>query len=119
VAEETSNQNSSDASASRDDQRRPSASQHQQIDMSAFEALLVERDVLGPCGCGPNSSRARTLQPSFPQQRQPDVEWAIVWADGRLTTVATEASARFVAARHPAAEVACRIVGRWGSPDLP
>jgi hypothetical protein len=113
VAEETSNQNSSDAPPSSAERRDHSpASTSRPLDMSVFETLLADLpDVPGPAdvaGC----------HSLVPQQRQPSVEWAIVWADGSLTSVETEAAARFVAARNPATRVACRLVGSWDSPDL-
>ncbi|HEX2807601.1 MAG TPA: hypothetical protein VHN80_15665 [Kineosporiaceae bacterium] len=113
MAEETPNQNNSDAfSASAQRRHSIPTSTSRVIDMSLFEAMLADvpegpgpQDVAGCCSV-------------VPQPRQPSVEWAIVWADGRLTTVETEAAARFVADRNPATTVACRIVGSWGPPDL-
>jgi hypothetical protein len=49
-------------------------------------------------------------------QLRPGVEWGIVWADGRITVVASETVARMVTDRDSTCRVACRLVGAWGSP---
>ena len=84
------------------------------IDMSAFEEMFA-----GPCaparvpGVAGRSGRA---EPRTPVGRPlPGVEWAVQWADGRLTPVHSEDAARFVADRYPGCRVACRIVGPWRS----
>ena len=113
MAEETSNQNRSDAtSASVDGVAGVPRSPSRPIDMSALEALLAVPD--HPDSVDRSGSEAAICGAAVLQPRLPCVEWAIVWADGRLTMVETEAAARFVAALHPATHVACRIVSRWG-----
>jgi hypothetical protein len=128
VAEETSNQRSADASSMSAD-RHPGIPaptyRSRAIDMSAFETLMAEPpdlplpiDVADIADVG-DVTDAAACRPGLPQQRPPSVEWAIIWGDGRLTAMETEAAARFVAARSPATRVACRIVGQWGPSDLP
>jgi hypothetical protein len=108
MADEAANQNELDAAASPTDGNHRAAAEPSRIesrsespiDMSAFEAQF------GDC---PADS-----QVELPSQRQPGVEWAIAWADGRITRVHSEAAARFVAERHPGCEAVCRNVGPWG-----
>jgi len=52
--------------------------------------------------------------PVPPRPRQSGVEWGVAWDDGRVTNVDSEAAARFVADRHGACQVTCRLVGPWG-----
>src|SRR5664279_6601975 len=75
------------------------------IDMTEFEAMLST-------GAGTGLGVRAGAVADLPQQVT--VEWAIAWADGRLTHVHGEAEARLVAARCPTCTVACRIVGDWG-----
>jgi hypothetical protein len=115
VAEETSNQISSDAVSPAEHPNSVPASTSRPLearltDMSVFEELLADVPDLADCA---------DCVPAVPHQRQPSVEWAIVWPDGRLTAVETEAAARFVTNRNPALRVACRLVGSWGPPDQP
>jgi hypothetical protein len=117
VAEEMWNPNNLGASAtSADHHPGVPAPTVRPIDMSVFEASIAELPDLPDL---PGAAELTDRRSVVPQPRQPSVEWASVWADGRLTTVETEAAARFVAACSPATRVAGRIVGRWGSPDLP
>jgi hypothetical protein len=75
------------------------------IDMTEFEAMLST-------GTGAALGVRVGAVADLPEQAT--VEWAITWADGRLTHVNGEAEARLVAARCPTCAVACRIVGDWG-----
>jgi hypothetical protein len=95
VADENPNQNESDAATTPGDDVPRSATEPRGIDMSDFEAQFT---------AGP---------PGVPSQRQPGLEWAVEWSDGRLTRVHSEAAARFVVERHPGCLVVCRIVGPW------
>ena len=75
------------------------------IDMTEFEAMLST-------GAGTGLGVRASAVADLPQQTT--VEWAIAWADGRVTHVNGEAEARLVAARCPTCAVACRIVSDWG-----
>jgi hypothetical protein len=85
-----------------------------EIDMSAFEEMFA-----GPSA--PEREQGAVGQSGRPEPRTPagrplpGVEWAVQWADGRLTPVHSEDAARFVADRYPGCRVACRIVGPWRS----
>jgi hypothetical protein len=95
VADDSPNQNEADATTAPGDDTHRFVTEPSAIDMSAFEAqFTVEHRAL-------------------PNQRQPGVEWAVEWSDGRLTRVHSEAAARFVVERHPGCQVVCRIVGPW------
>jgi hypothetical protein len=123
VAEETSNQSSADAfSTSADRYPATPAPISRAIDMSVFEVLLAELPDQPPPTDVTEVTEVTDVaarRPALSQQRPPSVEWAIVWGDGHLTMVETEAAARFVAARSPATQVVCRIVGQWGPSDPP
>jgi hypothetical protein len=111
MADEASNQNELNAAASPADGTHRAAAEPSQvesriespIDMSPFEAQFRDSPATGD-----------VHQVELPSQRQPGVEWAIEWADGRITRVHSEAAARLVAERHPGCQAVCRIVGPWG-----
>ena len=99
----------SEAGEAPDEARHVRRSGQPTIGMAGFEAVLVaasgidiDIDAQRPAGGVPW------------QGRGPGVEWAIVWADGRVVPVHSEAAARVVVARRPGCEVFCRIVGGWG-----
>lgn len=110
MADEASNQNELDAAASPTDGTHHAPPEPPRsdswigsrtdspIDMSPFEAQF----------------RDSSVDVELPSQRQPGVEWAIEWADGRITRVHSEGAARLVAERHSGCQAVCRIVGPWG-----
>ena len=76
------------------------------IDMTPFEQQFR----------GPALDREPVLPPAH--DPQPRVEWAVAWADGRLTPVSGESAARFLAHHRPGCLPVCRLVGPWSHERL-
>lgn len=107
MAEERPNRNAPDAAVAPEPSSGCPATEPSTIDRSTIGDPFT-----GPCV--PEHAQGGVRRPLLPMQRGPGVEWAIVWADGRLTRVHSQDAARFVADRHPGCRVVCRLVGRWG-----